>query len=95
MIGDDVTHVTPPARFLSCTVLCWRPQPARTNPSSGRRNWGPKVHRLTVDLAGDEPAEVRLAKAATAICPAGYDRQEDEPMPPDSPHCRVWLVRCR
>ncbi|MEI9986007.1 MAG: hypothetical protein WDN69_24180 [Aliidongia sp.] len=56
---------------------------------------GPKVHRLTVGLADNEPAELRLAKAATAICPTGYDRQDDELMPPDSPRYRVWLVRCR
>jgi len=56
---------------------------------------GPHVHRLTVDLAGDLPAEARLGKAADAVCPSGYDRQDDESMPPDAPAYRVWLVRCR
>ena len=52
------------------------------------------MHRLTVDLAGDETAESRLIKAA-AICPAGYDRQDDEPLPGCGLRYRVWLVRCR
>jgi hypothetical protein len=62
---------------------------------SREESLGPGVHRLTVDLAGDEPAEFRLAKDADAVCPAGYSRQEDETMPPDAPHYRVWLIRCK
>jgi hypothetical protein len=56
---------------------------------------GPHVHRLTVDIAGEPPAETRLAKAADAVCPDGYARESDEAMPPDAPDYRVWLVRCK
>ncbi|MDB5360184.1 MAG: hypothetical protein JWO51_1481 [Rhodospirillales bacterium] len=56
---------------------------------------GPHVHRLTVDIHGDQPSEARLGNAADAICPAGYVRQSDETMPPQAPAYRVWLVRCK
>ena len=56
---------------------------------------GPHVHRLTVDINGDGPAEARLGNAADAICPSGYTRQDDETMPPEAPAYRVWLVRCK
>jgi hypothetical protein len=85
----------PSARFLSLAVLCLTLAACQDQPVERAEELGPKVHRLTVDLDGNEPAESRLAKAATAICPAGYDRQDDELMPPDSPRYRVWLVRCR
>jgi len=76
-------------------VLCLALASCRDQPAEREEALGPHVHRLTVDLAGDEPAEARLAKAATAVCPSGYDRQDDEAMPSDSPRYRVWLVRCR
>ena len=56
---------------------------------------GPHVHRLTVDLSGDQPSEARLGNAADAICPTGYVKQGDETMPPEAPAYRVWLVRCK
>jgi hypothetical protein len=79
----------PSARFLSLAVLCLALAVCLDQSVERSEKPGPKVHRLTVDLADGEPAGSRLAKAATAICPAGYDRQEDEPMPPDSPRYRV------
>ncbi|HEV2675011.1 MAG TPA: hypothetical protein VGV37_10760 [Aliidongia sp.] len=56
---------------------------------------GPGLHRVTVDLQGDGPAEARLNKNAQALCPAGFRVQGDETVPPDSPTYRVWLVRCK
>jgi hypothetical protein len=85
----------PSARFLSLAALCLALTACQDQSVEREEVLGPKVHRLTVDLDGAEPAEPRLAKAATAICPTGYDRQDDELMPPDSPRYRVWLVRCR
>ena len=85
----------PSARFLSLAILCLGLAACQDQSGERAEELGPKVHRLTVDLAGDEPAESGLAKAATAICPAGYDRQDDEPIPPGSPRYSVWLVRCR
>lgn len=80
--------------LLSLATLCFGLAACQPQPGERAEELAPKVHRLTVDLAGDEPAESRLSKDAAAICPAGYDRQDDEPMPPDSPRYRVWLVRC-
>ena len=85
----------PSARFLSLAVLCLALTACQDQSIERSEELGPKVHRLTVGLADNEPAELRLAKAAAAICPTGYDRQDDELMPPDSPRYRVWLVRCR
>ena len=56
---------------------------------------GPHLHRVTVDLRADAPAEVRLTRAAQALCPAGFGVESDETMPPDDPSYRVWLVRCK
>jgi hypothetical protein len=55
---------------------------------------GPHLHRVTVDLQGDAPAEVRLNRNAQALCPAGFAVERDETVPPDDPAYRVWLVRC-
>jgi hypothetical protein len=85
----------PSTCFLSLAIFCLALTACQDQSDERAEELGPNVHRLTVDLAGDEPAESRLAKAATAICPAGFDRQDDEPLPPDSPRYRVWLVRCR
>jgi ferredoxin len=85
----------PLPRFLSFVALCLALAACQDQSGERVEALGQKVHRLTVDLAGDEPAEARLAKDAAAICPAGYDRPDDEPMPPDNPRYRVWLVRCR
>ena len=85
----------PSGRFLSLLVLFLALAACQDQSADRAEELGPKLHRLTVDLASDEPAESRLIKAAAAICPAGYDRQDDEPIPPGSPRYRVWLVRCR
>jgi hypothetical protein len=82
-------------RLLSLAILGLGLAACQAQPEERAEELAPKVHRLTVDLAGAEPAESRLSKAATAVCPTGYDRQDDEPLPPDSPRYRVWLVRCR
>ncbi len=87
------SHRSP--RRISLAILCFGLAACQAAPTERAEELAPKVHRLTVDLAGEEPVESRLAKAATAVCPTGYDRQEDEAMPPDSPRYRVWLVRCR
>jgi hypothetical protein len=81
-------------RFLSLAALCLALAACQNQPEERAEELGPKVHRLTVGLAGEESAESRLIKAATAICPAGYDRQDDQAMPSDGPRYRVWLVRC-
>jgi hypothetical protein len=82
------------ALSLSLALVCLTLAACQDQPVEREEALGPHVHRLTVALAGDEPAEARLAKAATAMCPAGYDRQGDEAMPPDNARYRVWLVRC-
>lgn len=56
---------------------------------------GPHLHRLTVDLRAQEPAEIRLARDAGVLCPAGFGVESDETMPSDDPSYRVWLVRCK
>ena len=85
----------PSTRSLALAFICMTLAACQEQPSEREEALGPRVHRLTVELAGDEPAESRLIKAAAAICPAGYDRQDDEQIPPGSPRYRVWLLRCR
>jgi hypothetical protein len=80
---------------MSLVVLCLATSACQDQSGERVEELGPKIHRLTVDLAGDEPAEARLARSAAAVCPGGYDRQNEEEMPSDSPRYRVWLVRCR
>jgi hypothetical protein len=84
-----------PKRYILLTILLGLLAACQARVGEREESLGPHVHRLTVDLAGEGPAEARLAKAADAICPSGYDRQDDETMPPDAPAYRVWLVRCR
>ena len=86
-----VSHLPPIAVLSALLVL------AACHEAVGEReeSLGPHLHRLTVDLAGEGPAEARLARAADAVCPAGYAREGDETRPPDAPGYRVWLVRCR
>jgi hypothetical protein len=81
--------------LLSLALLALALAACQEQPQDRAEELSPKTHRVTVDLGGDEPAESRLAKDTAAICPAGYERQDDELMPPDSPRYRVWLVRCR
>ena len=84
----------PSARFLLLTTLCLALAACAEQSTESAEALSSKVHRLTASIAGDEPAESRLAKDAAAICPAGYNRQEDQSMPADAPRYRVWLVRC-
>jgi hypothetical protein len=82
-------------RSLLSALLCLALAACAAPPAEREEALGPHVHRLTVELAGDESAEARLAKDAASVCPTGFDRQEDAAMPSDAPRYRVWLVRCR
>ncbi|HLZ66276.1 MAG TPA: hypothetical protein VKQ29_08595 [Aliidongia sp.] len=80
------------AIIIACGIL------AACHETVGEReeSLGHQLHRLTVDIAGEPSADVRLARAADAVCPAGYARESDEAMPPGGqPSYRVWLVRCK
>ncbi len=61
----------PSARLLSLALLALALTACQDRPQERAEELGPKTHRVTVDLGGEEPAESRLAKDTAAICPAG------------------------